>query len=251
MCLAKPSLSPEKSKSHCHPLSLLPQLNFVIVLSNGTCDVACSVTYLPLCLCVDVSAEFSDELRQQHGGHQAPTGHQWSDEGARPALRHGPVAHQTHLRHLWWPLLRWVTAGCSQQPCEALCKRQNSYFYLHIVTNSLAGCVECKTTVNRIKSLLLLYTDIVTCFWTWTWLLPFTFLNLMSLPKITFLFVLFVCLYCCWIFNMIFLSKITQNKTFACSCLEKQESSNCLWEDFNLPMFTLCDAFAAFMALQV
>lgn len=65
------------------------------------CDLSARV-----CLCVDVSAEFSDELRQQHGGHQAPTGHQWSDEGARPALRHGPVAHQTHLRHLWGPLLR-------------------------------------------------------------------------------------------------------------------------------------------------
>lgn len=106
MCLTQPSLSPEKFKSHCHPLTLLPQLNSVIVLSSRTCDVACHrgqacVTYLPVYLCVDVSAEFSDELRQQHGGHQAPTGHQWSDEGARPALRHGPVAHQTHLRHLW------------------------------------------------------------------------------------------------------------------------------------------------------
>lgn len=58
MCLTKPSLSPGKFKSHCHPLTLLPELNYVIILSNGTCDVAChrgqaSAVWL-ICPCVCV-----------------------------------------------------------------------------------------------------------------------------------------------------------------------------------------------------
>lgn len=48
-----------------------------------------------------ISAELSDELRQQHRRHQASAGHQWRDEGARAAIRHGTVTYQAHLRHLW------------------------------------------------------------------------------------------------------------------------------------------------------
>lgn len=65
------------------------------IMSSGVCD-------LWVCVCVSMFvAELSDELGQQHGGHQAPAGPQRCDEGACTALRHGLVAHQTHLRHLW------------------------------------------------------------------------------------------------------------------------------------------------------
>lgn len=68
-----------------------------VLSSRGRlCDLSACVF-----VCVDVPAELPDELGQQHGGHQAPAGPQRRDEGARPALRHGPVAHQAHLRHLW------------------------------------------------------------------------------------------------------------------------------------------------------